>query len=53
MYLDQATIQTEEEKNENDKDKVEEVPLETGAKTLLQEIEGRKIVFIGEENEVT
>ncbi|RHZ89062.1 hypothetical protein Glove_19g59 [Diversispora epigaea] len=39
--------QNEEEDDENDKDNVEEVPLEKETKTLFQEIE----VFTGEENE--
>ncbi|RHZ66085.1 hypothetical protein Glove_309g104 [Diversispora epigaea] len=42
--FDEQPIKNEEEDNENDKDKVEdEIPLETGTKILLQEIEGRDI----------
>ncbi|RHZ55839.1 hypothetical protein Glove_410g86 [Diversispora epigaea] len=46
--FDEQPTQNEEEDNKNDKDTVEEeVPLEAGTNTLLQEIE----VFTGEENE--
>ncbi|RHZ68100.1 hypothetical protein Glove_297g30 [Diversispora epigaea] len=42
--FDEQPTQNEEEDNKNDKDTVEEeVPLEAGTNTLLQEIEGRNI----------